>query len=99
MLDRLFAVVGCSAILTCRHLHTLLFVILTKTASLLALARTDGLQEPNVDVFHVSGTGPHKLPHTRQNVFERFKLQSEFCKRRGALVSFEPKREGVRAHF
>src|SRR6478672_2894868 len=63
MLDRLFAVVDCSAILTCRHLHTLLFVILTKTASLLALARTDGLQEPNVDVFHVAGTGPHKLPH------------------------------------
>jgi len=60
------------------------------------LARTDGLQKPNVDVFHVAGTGPHKLPHTRQNVFERFKLQSEFCKRRGVLVSFEPKREGVR---
>src|SRR5881275_3433942 len=81
------------------HLIRLLatFLILAKLASLLALARTDGLQEPNVEVFHVAGTGPHKLPHTRQNVFERFKLQSEFCERRGALVSFEPKREGVRA--
>lgn len=71
-------------------------MIPAKLASLLALAQADGLQQPNVEIFHFAGTGPHKLPHTRQNVFERFKLQSEFCKRRGVLVSFEPKREGVR---
>jgi len=37
----------------------------------------DGLQEPNVKSF-TSPARAHKLPHTRQNVFERFKLQSEF---------------------
>src|SRR3954454_5052517 len=95
-LDRLFAAKDCSAILTC---HGLGHLAPTDPAAflLLALIRTDRLQQPNVDVFHLTGTGPHKLPHTGQNVFERFKLQSEFCQRRGTLVSFEPKREGVRA--
>src|SRR6476620_3000693 len=80
----------------CFHLIRLLPKVSWTSPSrtrLLALARTDGLQEPNVKVFHVAGTGPHNLPHARQNVFERFQLQSKLCKRRGALVSFEPKRE------
>src|SRR5262249_14174084 len=67
-----------------------------KNCRLFALRRAEGLEQPHIEILHLARAGPHEFPHSRQHLFERFKLQSELCQLRRATVGVEPKGEGVR---
>src|SRR5215813_14589767 len=60
---------------------------------LLALACAERLQQPHVDVLDFARPRPNKFSHARQNVFERFDLQSELGEFRGLTIGLESQSE------
>ncbi len=88
-------VVACSAILAAVIISCLPDRERSPYSSSLLLALAKRLHEPHVEVFHLSTGGSYKLPHARQHLFERFKLQPELGKLGSALISFKAEREGV----